>query len=1206
METNETCGCCESGEQLTPMDISNRPGLSALHYRVGTHGSFLATMLAQLSNWGLEMPLSPDQQASLDTQASTSRIFPLAGLTTRTADPAIGFLDAWAAIADVLTFYQERIATEGFLETATERRSLLELARLLGYQLRPGVSASTYLAYTLDKLDDTKKGVVLAAGTRAQSVPGPGELPQSFETSEPLWARPEWNSLQPRLSQPPYITPVNVNAAKTDTSQPGQYVEALYFQGLATNLRPNDRLLFVFGEEPSQGLQLVRRVESVDLQTKEVRTRVGLQNVVSTVAQLVTATTISEAIAMATGEATSVAYDGTPIGPDTNSGNGGENTVSVNNAPASTVSSDEFKTPFETLAGLLPALKVDPTVPPRNSLRLDRPINQIFNTKSDASPQLLTAFMPQLENAIYSAFANAAVTQSNSLQNLAALRTRAAVFGYNAPKKPLVDNKGQVVGTTEWLLGDSHVLSASLVGNNVFNAYVNNDTKAPNGQVRVTITEGGTITHSSEQSLPDPNPNPTPTPVTNLTGATITNRIDTPPGGKEPTPLVTITLQFSDITIILSQQINSSNTADTITVNVDGLTYTINKGQKAQLASPKVAGRIIEINWQGEEFSVTVQSPTSSPLDVLPLDSTYDTVTPGSWVIVERADKTTPLICRVVKVEPLAKAAYNISAKVTQLTLSQPWLEAQDTSLAVVRGTTVYLQSEKWLTADAAPAFESPTASKQPLLAPTPIDPIAEPIGGAEIELDSLIDGLDSGRWLIVTGERLDIKTSDAAAPATSGVLAGELVMLARVEQRYKQVRLNGVGEQIPLPGDKTHTFLELATPLAYSYKRDTVTVYGNVIKATHGETRLEVLGSGDGSKLLQTFALKQFPLTYVSAPTPAGIKSTLEVRVNRVLWHENPIMAAAGPNDRAYTTKTDNDNKTSVIFGNGEHGARLPTGIENVQTKYRNGIGKGGNVKANQISLLATRPLGVKAVINPLPATGGADRESLAQARRNVPLSVMTLDRLVSVQDYQDFTRTFAGIGKSSATRLSDGRRPVVFVTIAGLEDIPIAKTSDLWQNLYAALQSYGDPALAIQLLLRELSLIIISAGIKVLPDYLFEWVVPKVKAALLDAFSFEKRELGQPVIVSQVISTIQAVEGVAYCDLDTLDTIGESTTLADIKRITEVTTPQGSTLTSPPADIWLQMARPDPHPPNKILPAQIAYLTPDIQDSLILREIV
>ena len=92
-------------------------------------------------------------------------------------------------VLDVLTFYQERIANEGFLRTALERRSLLELARLIGYELSPGVSASTYLSFTLDDKEGSPEEVTIAGGTRAQSVPGQDELPQTFETSDDLLAR---------------------------------------------------------------------------------------------------------------------------------------------------------------------------------------------------------------------------------------------------------------------------------------------------------------------------------------------------------------------------------------------------------------------------------------------------------------------------------------------------------------------------------------------------------------------------------------------------------------------------------------------------------------------------------------------------------------------------------------------------------------------------------------------------------------------------------------------------------------------------------------------------------------------------------------------------------------------------------------------------------------------------------------------------------
>src|SRR5215208_5255736 len=238
-------------------------------------------------------------------------------------------------------------------------------------------------------------------------------------------------------------------------------------------------------------------------------------------------------------------------------------------------------------------------------------------------------------------------------------------------------------------------------------------------------------------------------------------------------------------------------------------------------------------------------------------------------------------------------------------------------------------------------------------------------------------------------------------------------------------------------PLDSVHSTLVLANDLAHCYRRESVSIYGNVVNATHGETRPEVLGSGDGSAAFQRFSLKQSPLTYVAATTPSGVESTLEVYVNDIRWHEAEHHSALQPADRRFITQTDDEGEVTVVFGDGQRGARLPTSVENVRTLYRTGIGKAGNVAEGQISLLATRPLGLKGVINPQPATGGAARETREGARQNSPLGVKVFDRLVSVRDYEDFARAFAGIGKASSTCLSDGRQQLVHLTIAGVDDI-------------------------------------------------------------------------------------------------------------------------------------------------------------------------
>src|SRR5271166_1383330 len=109
------CGCCAGIETETPEPIFNRPGLSAIAYRVGTQVTFKASLLAALS--------SSDQPA-------------LAGLRTRDdSDFSIALLDAWATCLDILTFYQERIANESYLRTAVDAASVMGLAQLVGYKM---------------------------------------------------------------------------------------------------------------------------------------------------------------------------------------------------------------------------------------------------------------------------------------------------------------------------------------------------------------------------------------------------------------------------------------------------------------------------------------------------------------------------------------------------------------------------------------------------------------------------------------------------------------------------------------------------------------------------------------------------------------------------------------------------------------------------------------------------------------------------------------------------------------------------------------------------------------------------------------------------------------------------------------------------------------------------------------------------------------
>ncbi|MET0720521.1 MAG: putative baseplate assembly protein, partial [Tardiphaga sp.] len=332
-------------------------------------------------------------------------------------------------------------------------------------------------------------------------------------------------------------------------------------------------------------------------------------------------------------------------------------------------------------------------------------------------------------------------------------------------------------------------------------------------------------------------------------------------------------------------------------------------------------------------------------------------------------------------------------------------------------------------------------------------------------------------------------------------------------------------------------TLVNLSVPLQYCYDRPTVSINANVAPATHGETVSEIAGSGDAGRGNQSFLLKQGPLTYVSTPAAAsGCASTLQVRINDLLWQDAPTLYGRDGLERIFALRQDEDGRSTVKFGDGSQGARLPSGQNNVRLTYRKGLGAAGNLRANQLSMLMTRPLGVKAATNPVPATGGQNPELLADARTNAPLRVLTLDRAVSVQDYINFARAFAGIAKAFGVWISDGHARGVHLTVAGPNGAKIPSDNDTLKNLIGALHEFGDVHLPLSVQSFASATFKLGVKIKIVDDAEEAKVLGAVKTALRTDYSFEAREFGQPVTLGEIYATIHAVPGVVAADINML----------------------------------------------------------------------
>src|SRR6185295_13504416 len=114
------------------------------------------------------------------------------------ADFGVMFMEALASVADDLSYQQDRIASEAWLETATERRSLVRLARLVDYE--PGVATAARVWLQFEIAGTMGDSIPAGVGVRALAPDG---THIDFETGTSLGdvtgykADAAWNSIQP-------------------------------------------------------------------------------------------------------------------------------------------------------------------------------------------------------------------------------------------------------------------------------------------------------------------------------------------------------------------------------------------------------------------------------------------------------------------------------------------------------------------------------------------------------------------------------------------------------------------------------------------------------------------------------------------------------------------------------------------------------------------------------------------------------------------------------------------------------------------------------------------------------------------------------------------------------------------------------------------------------------------------------------------------
>ncbi len=369
--------------------------------------------------------------------------------------------------------------------------------------------------------------------------------------------------------------------------------------------------------------------------------------------------------------------------------------------------------------------------------------------------------------------------------------------------------------------------------------------------------------------------------------------------------------------------------------------------------------------------------------------------------------------------------------------------------------------------------------------------------------------------------------------------------------------------DKLPLPFKHRH--FDETTPA--------VTVFGNLIDADQGKTeKTAILGNGDARQTFQTFKLPKSPLTFhtSASATPPEVPS-LTIYVNNREWSRVDSFFGRGPLEEIYVVRTDSSNASYVQFGDGETGARLPSGLQNVTALYRTGSGAHGVIKPGTKVQAGARLDNLDKADLPGVISGGADPEPANQARTAAPGKVQSLGRLVSLADYESELLSIGGVTRAAAAWDDYDGVPSVVLTVLlaageanefdavrtkigeyqrsrGPNRFPVVVTQGLLRYVYLDVQYAFDPRL-----LRDDVELAMRTALGLAPD---DTTPPSGLFALGD------RRFGEAEYATRIEGTLQNVPGIRWCKVTALgllasgDDPSKLTSPADPKPLAEILT--------------------------------------------------
>ncbi len=294
-----------------------------------------------------------------------------------------------------------------------------------------------------------------------------------------------------------------------------------------------------------------------------------------------------------------------------------------------------------------------------------------------------------------------------------------------------------------------------------------------------------------------------------------------------------------------------------------------------------------------------------------------------------------------------------------------------------------------------------------------------------------------------------------------------------------------------------------------------------------------EVIGTSDGSPN-QRFVLAhpELILRPIGTAGQTGRDIVLLTQLGGVIdiWNLQESLAFSRAGQKDYVIEIDENDESTVVFGDGGFGDIPPSGAQILAT-YRVGGGAVGNTPAGSIQTIVGAPqlalLGAQ-VTNFDPSTGGADRETIQHAVQHAPAVFRSLKRAVTAADYEALALSFPGVGKVQA-RATGWNTVTLYVAPEGG-----GKVSDVLEaNLKAYFEDKRTLSQIVEIQDVDYVPIYVTAEIGVESFYVRSEIQSQVQQAAAALLAFDNVTFGQTIYLSKFYEVSEQIPGVLYVNI-------------------------------------------------------------------------